>query len=228
MNLIIGDSYSYIIVPTLAAPPYIYTLISGSVPVGMTLDLEVGKITGTPTVLGTYNFTLYATSLSSGCCGTASFELDVICPALQLLPATLTSPDFISQSYDVMITASGGQLPYIYTVTSGSLPSGLTLNTASGLISGSTEPVGSFNFIITATDLYGCIIENLYQIVIQGCVGDITLSPTLSEISSGQPYSEVIQVFGSAVPPYTFSIISGSLPPGLTLNTSSGEISGIP
>jgi hypothetical protein len=68
---------------------------------------------------------------------------------------TVTAPISTAQVgvlYNSSVTASGGNPPYTYSVTSGSLPGGLTLNGNSGAITGVPNQVGTFTFTITATD----------------------------------------------------------------------------
>jgi uncharacterized repeat protein (TIGR03803 family) len=57
--------------------------------------------------------------------------------------------------YSRTIAATGGIAPYTFAVTSGVLPAGLTLNSATGVLSGSPTVTGSFNFTITANETYG-------------------------------------------------------------------------
>jgi hypothetical protein len=57
-----------------------------------------------------------------------------------------------SQSYSQLISATGGQAPYQWSIASGSLPGGLQLSSSTGTLSGSTAQTGTFNFTVTATD----------------------------------------------------------------------------
>jgi hypothetical protein len=76
------------------------------------------------------------------------------CPTITLTPLTL--PDATTnQPYNQMIDANGGTPPYTFTVTSGSLPSGITLST-SGLLSGTPDTAGNNSFTVTATDSNLC------------------------------------------------------------------------
>src|SRR6185503_803747 len=80
------------------------------------------------------------------------------CPFITLTPATLP-PAIPGIPYSQTILATGGSPPYIFTVSSGALPPGLTLNQtadATAVISGTPITQGLFSFTITATDSNGC------------------------------------------------------------------------
>ncbi|HUP45826.1 MAG TPA: ice-binding family protein [Thermoanaerobaculia bacterium] len=87
------------------------------------------------------------------------------CPVITLSPATLPGAT-VGVFYNATIVASGGTAPYTYTVTSGSLPAGLTLNPVTGSISGTLTASATSNFTITATDAVGCLGSRAYSIVV--------------------------------------------------------------
>lgn len=76
------------------------------------------------------------------------------CPAITVQPASLSAAP-AGDPYSNTITAGGGSGPYTFAVTSGSLPTGLTL-ASSGLLSGTPSTPGSYTFVVTATDTRGC------------------------------------------------------------------------
>ncbi|HEX9005067.1 MAG TPA: putative Ig domain-containing protein, partial [Blastocatellia bacterium] len=100
-------------------------------------------------------------------CGTvtdASFTLTVNCPAITLSPATLPGST-VGASYNQTITASGGTAPYSFALMSGTLPNGLSLS-AAGVLSGSPNTAGTFNFIIQTTDANNCTGTQSYAVTI--------------------------------------------------------------
>lgn len=131
--------------------------------------------------------------------------------------------------YSQNITPTGGDgPPFTCTVTSGTLPDGLTLSIG-GLISGTPTNPGTFPFTITCADVNGNEGQQDYVIVINPADCPlITLQPAppLSIGTVGVPYSRNLTATGGEEP-YTFSLISGFLPDGLALS-SGGLISGIP
>ena len=151
-----------------------------------------------------------------------------VCPIITLSPTTL--PDgAVGTPYSQPVTASGSAAtPYTYTISSGTLPPPLTINAATGVISGTPSTVGTFNFTVTATDTNGCFVTQLYQIVIAAAAcPPITLSPLAPPPGRvGIPYSQTVTASGGTAP-YTYTVSSGALPPGLTL-TSAGVLSGTP
>jgi len=82
-------------------------------------------------------------------------------------PAILPLP-VIGTPYSKTITATGGTPPYTFTVSSGALPPGLSLNPTTGVISGTPTTAGTFNFTIIATDANGCPGSRTYAFVIAG------------------------------------------------------------
>ena len=153
----------------------------------------------------------------------------IACPIITVNPATLPN-GAVGTPYNATITATGGTGPYTFTVTSGALPPGLLLNGVSGAITGTPTTGGTFSFTITATDANGCLGSRAYIVNMASAPACpvITLSPaTLPAGSVGFPYSATITATGGAGAP-TFTITSGSLPPGLALNPATGAITGIP
>jgi hypothetical protein len=75
-----------------------------------------------------------------------------------------------SVSYSETISAQDGTSPYTFTVTSGSLPTGTTINSSSGVISGTPSATGTFGFTITVTDSLGYTGDQAFQIIIAAAV----------------------------------------------------------
>jgi len=139
---------------------------------------------------------------------------------------TTTLPDAVAgQPYAQTIDAAGVFSPNTWSLTSGNLPPGLSLNTASGLISGTPTSVGSSTFTVQVKDAAGNVAtQNLTLAVAQPPSVSTTI---LSNARLRRPYSETLGAVGGSAP-YSWSVTSGSLPQGLTLNSSTGQISGSP
>ena len=132
--------------------PYTFAVTAGALPVGLSLS-SGGALTGTPTVSGTFNFTVTATDSSTGTgpyAGTQSYSMTIAPPTIAVSPASLAAGT-VGLAYSQTVTASGGTAGYTFAVTSGPLPAGLTLSTG-GVLSGTPTAGGSFNITITATD----------------------------------------------------------------------------
>lgn len=148
------------------------------------------------------------------------------CPIIDLQPTTLPQGT-LGIAYNASVTASNGAPPYVYSVSAGTLPTGLLLNANTGAITGTPLALGTFQFTLTATDSLGCLRSRIYTIVIAaGMCPALTLAPpTLPNGILGAAYNQVVSASGGAAP-YTYSVTSGALPPGLTLGGASGAIAG--
>ncbi|MGH9735265.1 MAG: putative Ig domain-containing protein, partial [Candidatus Acidiferrales bacterium] len=129
--------------------PYSWSLSSGSLPAGLTLSSSTGAISGTPTASGTSTFTVKVTDASSN---TATKSLSI---AVAGVPLTITTTSLSNGStntaYSAFLYAGGGTTPYTWTISSGSLPTGLTMSTT-GDISGTPTAAGAFTFTAKVTD----------------------------------------------------------------------------
>jgi hypothetical protein len=100
-----------------------------------------------------------------------------LCPLMAVCPAVTYLPTATQGAvYSLPITVVGGTGPYTYSVTSGSLPTGLTLNTNSGLLSGTPTAVQTSNFTITGRDSTNCAAARNYimQVVAAGSIIQVT------------------------------------------------------
>ncbi len=163
---------------------------------------------------------------------TQTVTISIVLPAT--FPTTFTWPNGANGvQYSATITTTGGVQPVQYTLASGSLPPGLTLNTT-GTILGTPTSHGTSTFTINVTDNIG----KTPNLVVTSPTYTITVNPApplaipTTILPSGlvkTNYNAAIVPAGpGGVPPYTWSIVAGSLPSGLTLNTTTGVISGVP
>jgi hypothetical protein len=200
-----------------------YTITAGSLPTGLTLASD-GTLSGTPSVGGTFPFTVKATD-ANGCTSSKNYSFTVNCPAISLSPTTLPFGSG-GTFYDQTISSSGGIGAVTYAVTSGALPAGVTL-ASDGTLSGTPSVVGNFPFTVTATDTATCKGSQSYSLFL-GCPS-FTFSPSsLDNGTEGTPYTVVISVSGGlGTVKYTVGSGAGTPPPGMTL-ASDGTLSGTP
>jgi hypothetical protein len=221
-DAMLGSPYNQLITASGSSGAYTFSISAGALPTGLTLSSN-GSLAGTPTMGGTFNFTITATD-SNGCSGSQAYSIMSICPAISLAPAMLpTGAEGVA--YSQMITASGGAGPYNFSLTSGTLPTGLTLSTA-GLLSGTPKMAGNFNITVAAADSVNCSGSQAYTLSI-ACPTVTITKTTLPNGTKGVGYNQTITVSGGRTP-YSFSITSGSLPTGLNLGSSTGAITGMP
>jgi hypothetical protein len=226
-----GTPYTTTITATGGTTPYSFSIASGSLPQGLALSSS-GTISGTPSSPGTSNFTVQVVDSSSPQM-TATANLSIAITKTQL---TITSPPTLPSAtsgvaYSYQILTTGGLPPITFALDTGSqLPNGLTLS-SSGLISGTANTPGFYNFTITATDSSSPPETASQPFSLTVTPGQLMITTTtLPSGYLGVPYSAQLQASGG-VPPYTFSTNAIGLQIltalGLSLSPS-GEISGTP
>jgi len=140
------------------APPYTWTMTAGSVP-GLTLSGDV--LSGTPMTAGTFHFTLRVAD-SGDLTATKSFTLTVAPAALRITTPSPLPDALLGSAYSQQITAEGGMPPYRWSATG--LPQGLSIDTDSGLISGTAESAGEFSFTIRVLDSVQSSATDLFSV----------------------------------------------------------------
>ena len=139
------------------------------------------------------------------------------------------SPVTAGISYSFPVAVSGGATPYAFAITTGSLPSGLTINAITGVISGTPainsgkEPY-SFTLRVSDTASQSQSVQLVGTIASNPVGGVKIVSTTIPGIAVGAVVTGVSTSGG--VTPLTFSIASGSLPSGLSINSTTGAITG--
>ncbi len=216
-----GTAYDLQLTAQGGTAPYSYDLVlgGGELPDGLTMT-STGRITGTPTAAGVFPLLVRVTD-ANGNSYQAAMMLRISSGGLGLPNPSLAAAS-VNQPYSQSIMAMGGTGPYAYSVSSGNLPTGLTL-ASNGLLTGTPTAAGTYNFSILTTDSTGATSQANYSLVVG------TTNPRL--VSTGLPNGVVNQNFNGSLraqggtPPYTYTLVSGTLPSGLTL-TSSGTFSG--
>jgi len=146
------------------------------------------------------------------------------------LPPSIDSPSTLQATigapFSFQFSAFAGTAPYTWSVSGGTLPAGLALDPATGIVSGTPASIGNTSFTIRLTDSRGRSAEK--QIVISVTPAQLSVTTeSLPAGSVGSSYSASVIAVGGRQP-YLWTIAQNSLPPGLSLSSSSGMISGIP
>jgi hypothetical protein len=215
-----GQAYSASLGADGGAVPYKWSIAAGTLPAGLTLASS-GAISGTPTMPGTFTFTVKATDAALRA-GTKSMTLTVkLDPAVPYITNPALPAGSLSRPYSAQLSAVSGPGSYVWSLAAGTLPAGLTLS-ANGLLSGTPTKATSYSFTVKVTS--GAATDTrAYAVPVAAAVAVTTTS--LSAANVGTAYSLSLAATGGTKT-YTWSIASGTLPAGLTL--SAGKISGTP
>src|ERR1022692_1689921 len=132
--------------------PFTWSITSGSLPTGLSLDSGTGTIAGTPTTIVNASFTVQVVDAKS-LTGTRDLSINIH-GAVSITPPTLPGGT-VGTAYLATLSATGGVLPYTWSVSSGLLPAGLTLTTnpdSTATISGTPTLLGTSTFTIQVAD----------------------------------------------------------------------------
>ena len=148
-----------------------------------------------------------------------SVTLSYALPALSVTTTSLPGGQ-VGTAYSQALAATGGVTPYSWSVTG--LPPGLSVNPATGVISGTPQTPGTDTFTVTVTDAENPAMTASKQLSIVVKPAPLMITTTsLPAATGGTAYSATLAAIGG-ITPYTWSVTAGSLPPGLTLNASPG------
>ena len=201
--------------------PMIWAVVSGGLPEGLSLTPGTGEISGTPTVLGTSNFTIRVVNYEGGV--SQNFSITVVYAPV---PPTITTTILPSATYTVEYSftlAATGTAPIEWSLDAGSLPTGLTLS-KNGVISGTPMATGTSNFTVKAQNTADSDTRALSLTVT--AVPPTIITTALAGGVAGTYYDKPIIVTGTG--PIAWSIISGALPDGLDIAPATGRITGTP
>jgi large repetitive protein len=226
----IGVAYSQSIGVTGGAGALTYSISTGSLPAGLTLNSSTGAITGTPSGSGgTAKFTVKVTDSSTAGAMSAIQNLSVTVNGGLAITTNSLANGSVNVAYSAALQNTGGVAPFTWSLASGALPAGLGLNSSSGAITGTPTATGTSTFKVqvmdsstpaqTATQSLSLTIEQL----------SITTNTLLNPMV-GESYNQTLQYTETdATLPVTWSLATGStLPAGLSLNGSTGAITGTP
>jgi hypothetical protein len=146
----------------------------------------------------------------------------------QLTITTMSLPNgAVGSAYNQTVQASGGQPPYSWSVSSGSLPAALALSSHTGAISGTPAAEGISNFTIQVGDSSSnnSAARRSFTLTITGPAPVITTT-LLPNATVGSAYSQTLNATGGTGP-YNWSVTNGTLPAGLVLSKA-GVLSGTP
>ena len=216
--------------------PYTYGVSSGTLPTGVTLDTTTGLVSGTPTATQAVSNVTFSvtdsTGVTSATTSTVAFTINgaITATANSVAPVQTVQNTAIT-SFNPFASVSGGTTPYYYFVSSGVLPDRVTLNSTTGLVSGTpTEIYSTASVIFSVRDGGGVVaattstVSFTVRAPVTATAGATTAVSVIqgSAITSFNPFASV----SGGYAPYTYSVSSGTLPTGVTINSSTGLVSG--
>jgi hypothetical protein len=219
---IVGMAYTQTLSGTGGTTPYTWSLASGQLPTGLTLSPD-GTISGTPTAAGSFNI---AVQLADSASQTVTQTLSLTITSSLTISTTTLPNGSLNQPYNTSVAATGGLTPYVWTLSTGTLPPGLTLN-PDGTITGTPTAAGAALFTLVVADSAAPIADTANQSYTIQISAPLTITTTsLATGITNALYTQTLDATGGT-PPYSWSLLSGTLPAGLSLSTS-GTISGTP
>ena len=201
-----------------------WSVSSGTLPAGLTLDPSTGEISGIPTSSGAFTFTLTASNSAGSDSRTFMLTIESVAGA----PMITTPQDLGTfqhlQDVSVQLEATGAT-PITWTAMG--LPSWLTFDAESATISGTTPSrSGETSFTVVAANAAGKDSRK-FTLKVKSSTSEITApsitTASLDDGKAGELYNVTLDATGTS--PLTWT--ATGLPDGLTLNTS-GKLTGVP
>ncbi len=229
----------YLVKLTAVNAPGTVTWTSSTVAPGLVVT-ETGELAGTPSEHGVYTFRVTATS------GRFIAERILTVRALpagtQLTITTQNLPPVVNNTslvYQAQLSATGGVRPFTWSITQGTLPNGLTLDAATGVIGGSLKPGvanGETTLTVRVRGSLGSEASRQLKIRVLPSGALAITALALPDSMVGQEYlADLAAAMTGGMtlsPPLVWSVAAGKLPPGLTLEThvdnATGLVSGKP
>ena len=206
----VGSSYYVQLNAAGGIPPYTWTLATGTLPACISLSSS-GMLSSNNNVLascaGTSSLTFKVTDSGTPnpLTDSASFSLVLGAAPAIVFNGSIPTIATTGAAYDGSAAATGGVGPLTYTLSAGALPAGLTLNAASGVVTGSPTATGSSNFTVKVSDAYGDSEMYSFEILVS--------NPEQVSLSAVNPHGATVNQFYSTtitasggVGPYSWSI----------------------
>jgi hypothetical protein len=200
-----------------------WSIATGSLPPGLTLTPSTGVISGTPAGPAVSDFTVRFTD-GAGAISTRDLSIIIEATAPEISTVALASGVKHSPYAQTLQTKDHRQ--GVWDVASGQLPPGLGLNPNTGLISGTPTTTGTYPFTIRFRDLLNVSDTQPLAIAITDVGAPVIATESLPVGKVSEAYSAQLRNVGNQSG--TWSVSTGSLPAGLSLNPATGVISGTP
>jgi hypothetical protein len=208
--------------------PKTWSINSGALPTGLTLDPASGLISGTPTTPGTFTFEVLAkvnadTRTDTKVLGIAVRDALAISATDPFSP-TRRAPAEVSAPFSATLAATGGDGVYTWSLASGALPPGLTLN--AGLLEGTPTVAGDYRFVVRVADAEGRVANYAARVTVASKLAFLTPRLLLPG-TVGKAYRARLATTGG-VKPVTWRLVRGPLPRGVRFDRFLGILYGFP
>ena len=214
----VGVVYAGYAITIYAPVPAPITYGATGLPPGLIVNASNGMITGTPTAAGSYKVILRATNSAGSDFAQATILLRL--PSAPVVTSANTASGQVGTTFTYTITGSNGPTSF----SASPLPAGLSVNTATGVISGTPSAAATTAITVGAINAGGTGTATLTLTVAPAPLpAPVITSPTTASGTVGTAFTYTITATNSST-----GFTATPLPAGLTLNGSSGVISGIP
>jgi len=220
--------------PSGGTSPYTYSVSSGTLPTGLSLNASTGAVTGTPTATYTKANVVFsvqdANNVVASTTSTVSFTVTFSATADTTAQSLTVGTAMTSFS---PLTPSGGTSPYTYSVSSGTLPTGLSLNASTGAVTGTPTTVyATANVVFSVQDANGVVSNTTSTVSFTVGAASASITATATTTAQSLTVGTAMTSFSPLTPsggttPYTYSY-TGTLPTGLSFSTSTGAVTGTP
>jgi len=217
----VNVKYSQTFAATGGTSPYAWSM-TPAVP-GLTLDPKSAILSGTPTTQSSGSISVTATDANSKTV-TSQFPLTIYAPVS--VPSPVLPAGTVNTPYSQTLTTAGGKAPFTWSIPPGSTaPGGLALSSA-GVLSWTPSAAGTYSFAVVVTDTLGGFAGPLLSLTIHPAATAPTITTTsLPPATYGNLYSQRVVATGGTAP---LTYAATGLPSWLTLNASTGALSGTP